>query len=113
LIIHVIVIKLFFKLLVNKHFIFKYSDFKFVIKNAFKKLKKVFNKIFNQFSDCLAPFYLVVTSTLADYNSQGEFSCANGGELFYSNGTRLITNQTTCLATARWSGQDDLQCHTG
>jgi len=70
-------------------------------------------KNLNQFSDCLAPSHLVITSTSTAYNSSGEFSCANGGKLFYSNGTRLITNQTTCLATARWSDQDDLQCHIG
>jgi len=79
--------------------------------NYFISINRVYNS--DQFLDCLAHPHLVVTSTSAAYNSLGEFSCANGGELFYSNGTRLITNQTTCLATARWSGQDDLQCHIG
>ena len=55
----------------------------------------------------------MVDSSLSAYKSTGTFSCANDGTLFYSNGTQLNSTQTTCLATAEWSGQDGLQCWKG
>ncbi|XP_076802166.1 uncharacterized protein LOC143446429 [Clavelina lepadiformis] len=46
------------------------------------------------------------------FNSPGKFACSNGGDLFYSNGTMLTSSDTTCLESAEWSGQDNLQCWT-
>ena len=45
--------------------------------------------------------------------SSGNFYCSNGGTLVYSNGTKLRSSQTTCLASAQWYGQDGLQCWKG
>ena len=45
--------------------------------------------------------------------SSGNFYCSNSGTLVYSNGTKLDSSQTTCLASAQWNGQDGLQCWKG
>ncbi|XP_076799902.1 uncharacterized protein LOC143444996 [Clavelina lepadiformis] len=57
------------------------------------------------------PYDVVITSSSRPYRYQatGMFSCPTG-DLFYSNGTALPSSDTTCLANAEWSGQDNLQC---
>ncbi|CAK8677346.1 unnamed protein product [Clavelina lepadiformis] len=57
------------------------------------------------------PYGVVITSSSRPYRCQatGMFSCPTG-DLFYSNGTALPSSDTTCLANAEWSGQDNLQC---
>ncbi|CAK8677336.1 unnamed protein product [Clavelina lepadiformis] len=57
------------------------------------------------------PYGVVITSSSRPYRYQasGTFSCPKG-DLFYSNGTALPSGDTTCLANAKWSGQDNLQC---
>ncbi|XP_076802438.1 uncharacterized protein LOC143446604 isoform X5 [Clavelina lepadiformis] len=52
---------------------------------------------------------VVITSSSQTYQASGMFSCPTG-DLFYSNGTALPSSDTTCLANAEWSGQDNLQC---
>ncbi|XP_076802258.1 uncharacterized protein LOC143446492 [Clavelina lepadiformis] len=65
------------------------------------------------FSECLSslPYGVVITSSSRPYRYQatGMFSCSTG-DLFYMNGTALPSSDTTCLANAEWSGQDNLQC---
>ncbi|CAK8677325.1 unnamed protein product [Clavelina lepadiformis] len=56
------------------------------------------------------PFDVFVNTTSKTFNASGNFVCPNQGELFYSNGTMLTSNATTCRASAAWSGQIDLQC---
>ena len=46
-------------------------------------------------------------------NKTGEFRCRNNGLLFYVNKTRVVSNQTKCLATAQWKDSDVVQCWTG
>ncbi|XP_076801211.1 uncharacterized protein LOC143445779 [Clavelina lepadiformis] len=58
------------------------------------------------------PYDVIVDATSRIFNSSGTFACSNGGDLFYSNGTMLTSSDTTCLASAEWSGQDNLQCWT-
>ncbi|XP_076801213.1 uncharacterized protein LOC143445781 [Clavelina lepadiformis] len=58
------------------------------------------------------PYDVIVDATSRIFNSPGTFACSNGGDLFYSNGTMLTSSDTTCLASAEWSGQDTLQCWT-
>ncbi|XP_076801725.1 uncharacterized protein LOC143446115 isoform X2 [Clavelina lepadiformis] len=58
------------------------------------------------------PYDVIVDTTSRIFNSPGKFACSNGGELFYSNGIILTSSDTTCLASAEWSGQDNLQCWT-
>ncbi|CAK8677340.1 unnamed protein product [Clavelina lepadiformis] len=60
------------------------------------------------------PYGVVITSSSRPYRYQasGTFSCPKG-DLFYSNGTALPSGDTTCLANAKWSGQDNLQCWSG
>ncbi|XP_076802205.1 uncharacterized protein LOC143446455 [Clavelina lepadiformis] len=58
------------------------------------------------------PYDVIVDATSRVFNSPGKFACSNGGNLFYSNGTMLKFSDTTCLASAEWSGQDTLQCWT-
>ncbi|CAK8676675.1 unnamed protein product [Clavelina lepadiformis] len=58
------------------------------------------------------PYNVVANATSRIFNSIGRFSCSNGGELFYSNGTVKASSDTTCLVSAKWSGQDNLQCWT-
>jgi len=66
------------------------------------------------FSDCYTTVpNLTVISQSADYLSTGEFSCQNGRYLFHENGTLTLSNQTTCLASAQWSGEDGLVCLEG
>ncbi|XP_076800663.1 uncharacterized protein LOC143445445 [Clavelina lepadiformis] len=55
---------------------------------------------------------VIVAATSRIFNSPGKFACSNGRKLFYSNGTMLTSSDTTCLASAEWSGQDNLQCWT-
>ncbi|XP_076802013.1 uncharacterized protein LOC143446309 [Clavelina lepadiformis] len=57
------------------------------------------------------PYGVVITSSSRPYRYQatGMFSCPTG-DLFYSNGTALPSSDTTCLANAEWSVQDNLQC---
>ncbi|XP_076802880.1 uncharacterized protein LOC143446906 [Clavelina lepadiformis] len=64
--------------------------------------------------DCKSslPYDVIVDATSRIFNSSGTFACPNGGDLFYSNGTMLTSSDTTCLASAEWSGQDTLQCWT-
>ena len=40
--------------------------------------------------------------------SSGNFYCSDGVTLVYSNGTKLRSSETTCLASAQWNGQDGL-----
>ncbi|XP_076801175.1 uncharacterized protein LOC143445755 isoform X2 [Clavelina lepadiformis] len=58
------------------------------------------------------PYDVIVNATSRIFNSPGKFACSNGGDLFYSNGTMLTSSDTTCLASAEWIGQDNLQCWT-
>ncbi|CAK8677358.1 unnamed protein product [Clavelina lepadiformis] len=58
------------------------------------------------------PYDVVVDATSRIFNSPGTFACSNGGDLFYSNGTMLTSSDTTCLSSAEWSGQNNLQCWT-
>ncbi|CAK8677359.1 unnamed protein product [Clavelina lepadiformis] len=58
------------------------------------------------------PYDVIVDATSRVFNSPGKFVCSNGGNLFYSKGTMLTSSDTTCLASAEWSGQDTLQCWT-
>ncbi|XP_076801241.1 uncharacterized protein LOC143445802 [Clavelina lepadiformis] len=58
------------------------------------------------------PYDVIVDATSRIFNSPGTFACSNGGDLFYSNGKTLTSSDTTCLASAEWSGQDNLQCWT-
>ncbi|CAK8677351.1 unnamed protein product [Clavelina lepadiformis] len=52
---------------------------------------------------------VVVTSSSQTYQASGMFSCPTG-DLFYCDGTALASSDTTCLANAAWSGQENLQC---
>ncbi|XP_076799915.1 uncharacterized protein LOC143445010 [Clavelina lepadiformis] len=65
-------------------------------------------------SDCNSslPYDVIVDATSKIFSSPGKFTCSNGGELFYSNGAMLTSSDTTCLASAEWSGEDTLQCWT-
>ena len=65
------------------------------------------------YSDCSIESPLVVDSESATYNSSGTIGCPEGNTLFYSNGTRPTSTQTTCLATAEWSECDGLECRQG
>ncbi|CAK8677343.1 unnamed protein product [Clavelina lepadiformis] len=58
------------------------------------------------------PYSVIVDATSRVFNSPGTFTCSNEGELFYSNSTMLTSSDTTCLESAEWSGQDNLQCWT-
>ncbi|CAK8677339.1 unnamed protein product [Clavelina lepadiformis] len=58
------------------------------------------------------PYDVIVDATSRIFKSPGNFACSNGGDLFYSNGTMLTSSDTTCLESAEWSGQDNLQCWT-
>ncbi|XP_076801212.1 uncharacterized protein LOC143445780 [Clavelina lepadiformis] len=58
------------------------------------------------------PYDVIVDATSRIFNSPGKFACSNEGELFYSNGTMLTSSDTTCLSSAEWSGQNNLQCWT-
>ncbi|XP_076801207.1 uncharacterized protein LOC143445777 [Clavelina lepadiformis] len=58
------------------------------------------------------PYDVIVDTTSRIFNSPGKFACSNGGNLFYSNGIILTSSDTTCLASAEWSDQDNLQCWT-
>ncbi|CAK8677420.1 unnamed protein product [Clavelina lepadiformis] len=58
------------------------------------------------------PYDVILDATSRIFNSPGKFACSNEGELFYSNGTMLTSSDTTCLESAEWSGQDNLQCWT-
>ncbi|CAK8677408.1 unnamed protein product [Clavelina lepadiformis] len=55
---------------------------------------------------------VIVDATSRIFNSPGTFACSNRGDLFYSNSTMLTSSDTTCLESAEWSGQDNLQCWT-
>ena len=71
----------------------------------------VIRKIY--FLDCSINQPLVVNSTSATYDSVGTFSCANNKSLFYTNGTQATDVQTTCLAKAKWSGEENVACFKG
>ncbi|XP_076799923.1 uncharacterized protein LOC143445017 [Clavelina lepadiformis] len=58
------------------------------------------------------PYDVIVDATSRIFNSPGKFACSNGGDLFYSNGTMMTSTDTTCLISAEWSGQYNLQCWT-
>ncbi|XP_076802440.1 uncharacterized protein LOC143446606 isoform X2 [Clavelina lepadiformis] len=58
------------------------------------------------------PYDVIVDATSRIFNSSGKFACSNGGDLFYSNDTMLTSSDTTCLESAEWSGQNNLQCWT-
>ncbi|CAK8677344.1 unnamed protein product [Clavelina lepadiformis] len=58
------------------------------------------------------PYDVIVDATSRIFNSPGKFACSNGGDLFYSNSIMLTSSDTTCLASAEWSGQYNLQCWT-
>ena len=47
------------------------------------------------------------------FGAKGELSCADSKNLYYTNGTQLLIYQTICLATAQWSGQNDVSCFEG
>ena len=65
------------------------------------------------FLDCSTDAPLLVNSSSLTFNSTGNFYCNNGGTLVYSNGTKLRSSQTTCLASAQWDGQEGLECWKG
>ena len=56
---------------------------------------------------------LQVVSQSMKINTKGEFECRNNGVLFYANKTKVVSNQTKCLATAQWKDSDVVQCWTG
>ena len=63
------------------------------------------------FADCsIKRDDITVTSESSTYNSIGEITCKNGGSLIYLNETGQAPTQTTCSATAEWSGLDELKC---
>ena len=65
-------------------------------------------------TDCSSTSYpLAVTPSRGRFDTIGEFSCVDGTNMFYSNGTQPSTTQTRCNATAQWSGQDGLECWRG
>ncbi|CAK8677496.1 unnamed protein product [Clavelina lepadiformis] len=76
-------------------------------KNFSKSLKLTIRDCHESLSDGVK-----VDAITRIFNSPGKFACSNGGKLFYSNGTMLSSSDTTCLVSAEWSGQDNLQCWT-
>ena len=64
------------------------------------------------FLGCTANYPIIVLSDSNYVNATGEFTCANGQVLFYSNGVKPTTNKTICQPNAQWSGQDNLECWT-
>ena len=56
---------------------------------------------------------LIVYSNSEAFKSAGEFDCANGKNLYFTNGTQSASISTTCLATAQWSGESDVVCFKG
>ncbi|CAK8677329.1 unnamed protein product [Clavelina lepadiformis] len=56
------------------------------------------------------PHDVIISSSLGTYQANAMFSCPPGRELYYSNSTALPSGDTTCLANAKWNGQDNLQC---
>ena len=54
-----------------------------------------------------------VVAQSSHYKAMGEFRCRNNGILFYFNNTRVTTNKTKCLATAKWEDSDFVRCWTG
>ena len=68
----------------------------------------------SEFADCFtSKDSLVVYSKSKTFKSAGEFDCANGKNLYFTNGTQLKSISTTCLATARWSGENEVVCFEG
>ena len=63
--------------------------------------------------DCSTDAPLLVNSSFFTFKSHGNFYCNNSGTLVYSNGTKLKSSQTTCLASAQWDGQEGLECWKG
>ncbi|CAK8677365.1 unnamed protein product [Clavelina lepadiformis] len=55
------------------------------------------------------PHGVIITSSSQTYQATGMFSCRTG-DLFYSNGTALLSGDTICMANAEWNGQKNLQC---
>jgi len=47
------------------------------------------------------------------WNTTGYFSCSNGGELFYVNGSLVEQTATTCLYSADWKNEELVQCWRG
>jgi len=47
------------------------------------------------------------------WNTTGYFSCSNGGETFYVNGSLIEQTATTCLYSADWEDEDIVQCWSG
>ncbi|XP_076803093.1 uncharacterized protein LOC143447054 isoform X2 [Clavelina lepadiformis] len=58
------------------------------------------------------PYDVIMDASSRVFNSPGYFVCSNGGELVYSYGEKVTSEDTICLASAKWSGQDNLQCWT-
>ena len=66
------------------------------------------------FADCLALLPFTVNSASAMCNLSGLFRGAKkNGTLFYSSGTQPTLTQTTCLATAKWRVEKNLECFKG
>ena len=61
----------------------------------------------------LPPPFLHVKNDTANFGSIGEFTCDNNGTLFFTNGTLVSSNYTTCLATAKWARQNQIECWEG
>ncbi|XP_076799913.1 uncharacterized protein LOC143445008 [Clavelina lepadiformis] len=55
------------------------------------------------------PHGVMITSSSQTYQATGMFSCPTG-DLFYSNGTALLSGDTICMPNAEWNGQKNLQC---
>jgi len=47
------------------------------------------------------------------WNITGYFSCSNGGETFYANGSLVEQTATTCLYSADWEDENVVQCWAG
>jgi len=56
---------------------------------------------------------LKVSSLWYNYNADGKFVCSHGAQLFYTNETMRLFNQTKCLADASWDDQKNVDCWLG
>ena len=86
-------------------------NLKNIIKIVFKMLIQYERKKFCDVTDCpinrnLPSPFLHVKNDTANFGSIGEFTCDNSGTLFFTNGTLVSSNYTTCLATAEWARQN-------
>ena len=63
--------------------------------------------------DCSTSPPLLVNFASATFNFIGYFICENVRSLLDSNGMEQAATPTTCLATVKWSGQDEVHCTKG